>query len=167
MHRWLYQFLLLGFDEGVQRIARNETKRTKSMTGQQGRDVITLTEAASMIGRNYGHKPSVATVWRWAKKGLSGYRLATIRIGRRYRTTTTAVREFVERLSEGGHKPVDRQAAERIPTDTFTKAEIAEAHRQQDREVAEAKKRLRQYASSPNGGRRHGYRGTSTQIGGA
>lgn len=137
------------------------------MTGQQGREVISLTEAASMIGRNYGHTPSVATVWRWAKKGLNGCRLATIRIGRRYRTTTTAVREFVERLSEGGNKPVDRQAAERSPADTFTKAQIAEAQRQQDREVAEAKKRLRQYASSPKGGRRPGYHGTSTHIGGA
>jgi len=137
------------------------------MAGQQGRKVITLTEAADMIGRNYGLKPSVATVWRWAKKGLCGHRLATIRIGRRYRTTTTAVRDFVERLSEGGHKPVDRQAAERSPVDTFTKAEIAEAHRQRDREVDEAKQRLRQYKSATKGGRRHGYRGTTAQIGGA
>lgn len=137
------------------------------MAGQQGREVITLTEAADMIGRNYGLKPSVATVWRWAKKGLCGHRLATIRIGRRYRTTTTAVRDFVERLSEGGHKPVDSQAAERSPVDTFTKAEIAEAHRQRDREVDEAKQRLRQYRSAPKGGRRHGYRGTTAQIGGA
>ena len=137
------------------------------MTGQQGRTVITLTEAADMIGRNYGHKPSVATVWRWATKGLSGHRLVTIRVGRRYRTTAAAVREFVERLSEGGHKAMEKQAAERIPADTFTKAEIAEAHRQQKRDVDEAKKRLRQYACSPKGMRRSGYRGVSTQHGGA
>lgn len=113
------------------------------MTGQQGRTVITLTEAADMIGRNYGHKPSVATVWRWAKKGLSGHRLATIRVGRRYRTSITAVREFVERLSKGGQRAVDHS-----PADTFTKAEIAEAHRQRDRDIEEAKQRLRQYKPS-------------------
>lgn len=33
---------------------------------QQGREVITLAEAAKFIGRTYGVKPSVATVWRWA-----------------------------------------------------------------------------------------------------
>ncbi len=137
------------------------------MTGQQGRTVITLTEAADMIGRIYGHKPSVATVWRWAKKGLCGCRLATIRIGRRYRTTTTAVREFVERLSEGGDKPVEKRAAGHMPTEPFTKAEIAEARRQQERDVDEAKKRLRQYASSPKGGQRDRYRGTSIKKGGA
>jgi hypothetical protein len=128
------------------------------MTGQQGRTVITLTEAADMIGRNYGHKPSVATVWRWAKKGLCGCRLATIRIGRRYRTTTTAVREFVERLSEGGEKPVEKRAAGHMPTEPFTKAEITEARRQQERDVDEAKKRLRQYRSGsrPSQGKRPG-----------
>lgn len=137
------------------------------MTGQQGRTVITLTEAADMIGRNYGHKPSIATVWRWAKKGLGGCRLATIRIGRRYRTTTTAVREFVERLSEDRPATADKQAAERVGADRFTKAEIAEAHRQRDREVAEAKQRLRGYRSPPRGGRQRGYSGTPTKIGGA
>jgi len=118
------------------------------MIGQQGRSVITLTEAADMIGRNYGHKPSVATVWRWAKKGLCGCRLATIRVGRRYRTTTTAVREFVERLSDGGHKPGEKQTAGSITATTFTKAEIAAARRQHQWEVDEAKKLLRQYRSS-------------------
>ncbi len=115
------------------------------MTCQQGRGVITLTEAADMIGRNYGHKPSVATVWRWARKGLGGYRLATIRIGRRYRTTITAVNEFVERLSNAEPREPRATSSDRARAHAFSDSEIAEAQGQRDKEVAEAKRRLRQY----------------------
>jgi hypothetical protein len=120
------------------------------MTGQQGRTVITLTEAADMIGRNYGHKPSVATVWRWARKGIEGHRLATIRIGRRYRTTISAVREFVERREGEGQPHPDAQGHAGASAQPFTKAEIAEAQRQQADEIAQAKQRLRQYRSAPS-----------------
>jgi hypothetical protein len=116
----------------------------------QGREVITLTEAADLIGRNYGHKPSVATVWRWARKGLHGHRLATIRVGRLYRTTIAAVHDFVERLSAidtepSANGPVDEHQG---PPD-FTAAEITEAKRQRAAQIAEAKQRLRQYKHRP------------------
>lgn len=112
----------------------------------QGRTVITLTEAAELIGRSYGHKPSVATVWRWARKGLRGHRLATIRVGRMYRTTIAAVHEFVERLSHIDETP-DRGELRPEPESHpgFTKAEVAEAVQQREAEIAQSKQRLRQY----------------------
>lgn len=136
------------------------------MPEQHGREVITLAEAAKYIGRTYGVKPSVATVWRWATKGLKGYRLPTIRIGRRCRTTTTAVREFIELLSTSSphgheHRP-DKPAA----SSPFTREQRVEAERQRDKEVQEAKQKLRQYAPSPEGGRRRSPHGTSSRSGG-
>jgi hypothetical protein len=122
----------------------------------QGREVITLTEAADLIGRNYGHKPSVATVWRWARKGLRGHRLATIRVGRLYRTTIAAVHQFVERLSN-----IDAETGVTEPTTdpharpAFTAAEIAEAKRQRAEQIAEAKRRLRQFQHRPSEGLDH------------
>jgi|688.fasta_scaffold763700_1 hypothetical protein len=122
----------------------------------QGREVITLTEAADLIGRNYGHKPSVATVWRWARKGLHGHRLATIRVGRLYRTTIAAVHEFVGRLSN-----IDTETNATAPTvnsqarPDFTAAEIAEAQRQRAEQIAEAKRRLRQFQHRPSEGPDH------------
>ena len=112
----------------------------------QGRTVITLTEAAEFIGRSYGHKPSVATVWRWARKGLRGHSLATIRVGRLYRTTGAAVHEFVESLSHIDETP-DRGELRQEPESHpgFTKAEVAEAVRQREAEIAQSKQRLRQY----------------------
>jgi hypothetical protein len=120
------------------------------MRQTQQREVITLTEAAEVIGRSYGHKPSVATVWRWARKGLRGHRLATIRVGRLYRTTITAVHDFVERLSASDTEPDSNSPVDdhQGPPD-FTAAEIAEAKRQRAAEIAAAKQRLRQYKHRP------------------
>lgn len=122
------------------------------MTCQQGREVITLTEAADMIGRDYGHKPSVATVWRWARKGLSGCRLATIRIGRRYRTTITAVKDFIERLSTDSPHGQEHRPAKPAASSKFTLEERAEAQRQRADEIASAKQRLRQYRGAGRSG---------------
>ena len=58
---------------------------------------ISLPEAASLIGHLHGHKPSVTTIWRWAKKGLNGHILETIRIGRTFRTTPAAIDRFLRR----------------------------------------------------------------------
>jgi len=116
------------------------------MPEQHGRDVMTLAEAAKYIGRIYGVKPSVATVWRWARKGLKGHRLPIISIGRRCRTTTTAVREFIELLSTSSphgheHRP-DKPAA----SSPFTREQRAEVEQQRADEIAAAKERLRQYS---------------------
>lgn len=117
------------------------------MSEQQGREVITLTEAAEYIGRTFGVKPSVATVWRWARKGLKGHRLPIISIGRRCRTTTAAVREFIERLSTSSPHGHEHRLDKPVATSSFTREQRAEAERQRDKEVADAKRQLRQYTT--------------------
>ena len=66
-------------------------------TGRLQQNSISLSEAALLIGHKYGQKPSYTTLWRWAKKGLNGHILETIRIGRTFRTTPAAIDRFLKR----------------------------------------------------------------------
>jgi len=68
-------------------------------TEQLQQKSISLSEAALLIGRIHGQKPSYTTLWRWAKKGLNGHILETIRIGRTFRTTPAAIDRFLKRES--------------------------------------------------------------------
>jgi hypothetical protein len=56
------------------------------------------------------------TVYRWAKTGIGGIRLETVRSGGRLATTSRAVLEFIERLSD----PVATQ--ETVPASRQAKA---------------------------------------------
>lgn len=69
-------------------------------------DHLTMAEAARLIP---GH-PSIATVHRWASRGVRGVVLASIRAGGRRYTTAAAIDQFLreqnvtddERLSQEG-----------------------------------------------------------------
>lgn len=56
---------------------------------------LTMTEAAGLIGEMSGKRPSSATVWRWATKGVRGVRLESLRVGGTLYTTQTWVHEFL------------------------------------------------------------------------
>ncbi len=60
---------------------------------------LSLSEAAAMIGRSCGKKPSASTCSRWVLKGVRGVRLEAVRIGGKFYTTTVAVNEFINQLS--------------------------------------------------------------------
>ncbi len=65
-------------------------------------EVITLREAAKMLPkRRRGRKPHVATLHRWASRGLRGIKLETIQIGGTLCTSPKAMQEFFERLTKG------------------------------------------------------------------
>ena len=51
------------------------------------------------------NRPSLATVYRWAFKGVRGVKLETIMIGGRRFTSREAVAHFVARLSEPACAP--------------------------------------------------------------
>ena len=61
--------------------------------------ILTLSQAAVMIGHYTGWKPSVSTCWRWALKGVRGSKLPAVRIGGRVYTTEFAVTSFLVTLS--------------------------------------------------------------------
>jgi hypothetical protein len=52
--------------------------------------------------RRRGRRPHAATFFRWAKHGLRGVRLETIRVGGTLCTTQDALRTFFERLTASG-----------------------------------------------------------------
>lgn len=62
--------------------------------------VMTLVEAAGWRERRFGRRPNVATVWRWAIKGMRGVRLRTISLGRYRYTTASALERFIAEISE-------------------------------------------------------------------
>ena len=63
--------------------------------------VFPLREAPSSLPRcRAGRKTHVATLFRWASKGLRGIRLETIKVGGSTCTSAEALQRFFERLTE-------------------------------------------------------------------
>ncbi|MEX2186169.1 MAG: DUF1580 domain-containing protein [Pirellulales bacterium] len=84
---------------------------------------IPLTDAAKLLPR----RPSVATLWRWAMKGIRGVRLETCLVGAMRYTSREALQRFSDRLTAA-----DR--GEPIPTRT---------PRQRERAIEAAERELR------------------------
>ena len=62
--------------------------------------VLTLTEATRLpfLKRN-GKRPALTTMLRWARRGINGQRLETVRIGRSLCTSAEAVQRFIRAMS--------------------------------------------------------------------
>jgi len=69
----------------------------------QTEKLITFNEAAKFLPD--GRRPSAATWWRWAQKGIRGHRLETVMAGGRRMTSAEAVVRFFSALS-GDSAPV-------------------------------------------------------------
>ena len=66
----------------------------------QDESIVTLSEAARSLPRVNGKSPHASTIWRWARKGLSGIHLETRRIGGRFVTSIEALERFTTALAE-------------------------------------------------------------------
>jgi hypothetical protein len=63
---------------------------------------IGLRDAAKLkYLRRSGRPPHLATLYRWADRGVLGIRLETLKIGAARCTTEQAIIRFIERLSTG------------------------------------------------------------------
>lgn len=63
--------------------------------------VLSLGEAAAALPLVAGKRPSVSTMWRWARQGLqNGVRLEYARIGRRIVTSREALVRFAAALAD-------------------------------------------------------------------
>lgn len=78
--------------------------------------VISINEAAKMLPSfRSGKRMNIATVFRWALRGLKGIRLETIQIGGRKCTSVEALQRFFERLTEQAQGETgDHEARARI-----------------------------------------------------
>ena len=78
----------------------HNTLRGIAMIELNSEDVVSLTEATSLLPRRRrGKKPHVATLYRWAQRGVRGVRLETIQVGGTLCTSREALQRFCERLS--------------------------------------------------------------------
>lgn len=67
--------------------------------------VLSLTAAAKTLPeRRAGKRPHVATLYRWAQRGLRGVQLETIQIGGTLCTSMEAMQRFFDGLADAGRK---------------------------------------------------------------
>ena len=59
-----------------------------------------ITKLDILPHRRQGKRPNVSTLYRWAKQGIKGIRLETIRVGGTLCTSTQAVQRFIEASTE-------------------------------------------------------------------
>lgn len=120
------------------------------VTGERlDEQVMTFVEAAGWLERRFGRRPNVATIWRWAIKGIRGVRLRTISLGRYRYTTAGALERFIDQTSTASTEPnatpdASRQATSDKQATRFTDRELAAAQRRREIEKTKAKEFLRQ-----------------------
>lgn len=91
--------------------------------------VLSLLEASRaecLPRRRRGQRPHVATLYRWATRGVRGVQLETIRVGGTLCTSLEALQRFCERCS-------DPSASVSMRTTTARERDIARAERELDR----------------------------------
>lgn len=64
-------------------------------------EILTLSQAAKRLPRRRrGQQPHVATLYRWAQRGLNGAVLETLQVGGTLCTSSEALQRFFERLTK-------------------------------------------------------------------
>lgn len=132
------------------------------MTGERcDESVMTFGQAAGWLEQRFGRRPNVATIWRWATKGIRGVRLQTLSLGRYRYTNKRALEQFIAETSaamSGRHGTAS--PAELVPVaerQGFTASEHATARRRREAEKEKAKAFLRQnLGSNRRGGSKAG-----------
>ena len=66
----------------------------------------------SQIGEHLPFKPSPATRWRWALRGIRGVRLETLKIGRVRYTSVEALHRFIAAVTESSQQSLHGREAE-------------------------------------------------------
>lgn len=82
-------------------------------------DVVSLTEAAKFVPRRRaGKKAHPSTLFRWAKDGMRGRKLETIRVGGTICTSREALARFFEALTRDaqGSDGVAAESRPAVPT---------------------------------------------------
>jgi hypothetical protein len=74
-------------------------------------DYLTFAQAA----RTLPGKPAPSTIWRWARHGCNGVKLATLMIGGRRYVTRQAIQEFIAATTAAADLALDSEVGERSP----------------------------------------------------
>ena len=65
-------------------------------------EVLSLSEANTVLPRRHGRAVHLSTLYRWAKIGIKGIRLETIHVGGVLCTSVEALQRFCDQLSREG-----------------------------------------------------------------
>ena len=69
-------------------------------------EVIPLGEVPALLPKRRGKKVHISTIYRWAKSGVYGHRLETIKVGGATCTSTEALQRFFNAISDETQDPV-------------------------------------------------------------
>ena len=86
--------------------------------------MVRLSMAAKIVESITGERPSTATIYRWASRGLAGQKLRTAFAGGHRRTTETWIREFFDAVTVA--KDGDASGADAAPSRLGAKKRRAE-----------------------------------------
>lgn len=71
-----------------------------SISVLQGEELLTFTEAASVLPRRRGGaKTAISTLWRWSKRGSRGVVLETVHVGGNVYVSRDALGDFIAKRS--------------------------------------------------------------------
>jgi hypothetical protein len=88
------------------------------MISFQDEDILTIKQAAKRLPT----RPHISALYRWAKEGLHGIRLETLRVGGTMCTSTEALQRFFSAVTEATHEPT---LAERRRQQSAAERELA------------------------------------------
>jgi hypothetical protein len=71
------------------------------MISFQHEEVVTIKQAANRLPT----RPHISALYRWAKEGLYGVRLETLRVGGKICTSIEALQRFFTAVTEATHEP--------------------------------------------------------------
>lgn len=90
--------------------------------------VLTFAQARSRLpNRRRGKQPDISTLYRWAKVGLRGIRLETIKIGGQTCTSLEALQRFFDALSAPANGSGNVATGRKRRRDDDVENELAEA----------------------------------------
>lgn len=77
---------------------------------------ISPSQAARSLPKINGHQPHPTTIWRWARRGISGVRLEHGFLGRRMITSHAALARFAEQVAAAKEFPAPVPARHHGPS---------------------------------------------------
>lgn len=94
----------------------------------QRETILSLTEASRHLPRRRkGKRPNVATLYRWAQKGVRAVRLETLQVGGCKCTSLEALQRFFNALTDPDAKPIASTSKARAKQIAAVEKDLTEA----------------------------------------
>ena len=75
-------------------------------------NLIAFDRIPQYLQKTFGHKVHLASVYRWANKGIGGVRLETIKVGAKRFTSTQALDRLFNGATKAGQERIEDTPAE-------------------------------------------------------